>query len=238
MGIGIDWMIAVVMWVAQLPGAVGRIHAFGTGPLLLGTFALLVICLLRNPLRWTGAGLAVAATLWAVLTPQPDIYISADAQTAAVRGPNGSLSLLHSTRDNFALKEWLAADADGRDLKDASLNERVRCDAIGCTAPLKDGRLAAMGLSTEAFGEDCTRAALVISPREAYRPCAAELVDRKVSQARGALALRWTGQGFERTEAQPAGYDRPWARARAELTEVTAGPQDATPRVEDLEPGD
>jgi competence protein ComEC len=95
-----------------------------------------------------------------------------------------------------------------------------------------------MGLSTEAFGEDCTRAALVISPREAYRPCAAELVDRKVSQARGALALRWTGQGFERTEAQPAGYDRPWARARAELTEVTAGPQDATPRVEDLEPGD
>ena len=36
MGDGIDWIIAVVLWVAQLPGAVGRIHAFGTGPLLLG----------------------------------------------------------------------------------------------------------------------------------------------------------------------------------------------------------
>ena len=30
-------MIAVALWVAQLPGAVGRIQAFGTGPLLLGT---------------------------------------------------------------------------------------------------------------------------------------------------------------------------------------------------------
>ena len=36
MGDGIDWMIAVVLWVAHLPGAVGHIHAFGTGPLLLG----------------------------------------------------------------------------------------------------------------------------------------------------------------------------------------------------------
>jgi len=238
MGLGIDWMIVVVLWVAQLPGAVGRIHAFGAGPLLLGTFAILVICLLRSPLRWLGAGLAVAATLWALLTPQPDVFISADGQTAAVRGPKGTLSLLHSARDNFALKEWLAADADGRDLKGASLNDGVRCDAIGCTAPLQDGRLAAMALSTESFAEDCTRAAVVISPRTAYRPCAAELIDRKISQARGAIALRWTGETFERVEAQPAGYDRPWARAREQREPENSSPPDATPRSEDLEAGD
>jgi competence protein ComEC len=29
MGLGIDWMIAVTQWVAGLPGAVGRIAAFG-----------------------------------------------------------------------------------------------------------------------------------------------------------------------------------------------------------------
>src|SRR6185437_4935590 len=57
MGIGIDWMIAVVLWVAHLPGAIGRIHAFGSGPLLLGTAGLLVICLLRTPLRLTGIAL-------------------------------------------------------------------------------------------------------------------------------------------------------------------------------------
>jgi competence protein ComEC len=238
MGLGIDWMIIVVMWVAQLPGALGRIHAFGTGPLLLGTFALLVLCLLRSPLRWLGGGLAVAATAWALLTPQPDVFISADGQTAAVRGSKGVLSLLHSARDTFAVKEWLAADADGRDPKDKSLNEGVRCDAVGCTAPMKGGRLVAMALSTEAFGEDCTRAAVVLSPRTAYRPCAAALIDRTVSQARGAIVLRWTGEAFERMEVQPPGYDRPWARARVEVVEPGAASPDATLRVEDLEPGD
>src|ERR1019366_6291805 len=65
MGAGIDWMITVVLWVTALPGAVGRIQAFGTGPLLLGTAAILLLCLLRTPLRWSGAVLAVIASLWA-----------------------------------------------------------------------------------------------------------------------------------------------------------------------------
>src|SRR5450432_132247 len=34
MGVGIDWMIAVTQWVAALPGAIGRMAAFGTGPLI------------------------------------------------------------------------------------------------------------------------------------------------------------------------------------------------------------
>jgi competence protein ComEC len=71
MGLGIDWMITVVLWVTSLPGAVGHIQAFGTGPLLLGTAGLLLLCLLRSPLRWSGMMLAVMASLWAVLTPRP-----------------------------------------------------------------------------------------------------------------------------------------------------------------------
>ena len=34
MGLGIDWMIGVTQWVAALPGAVGRVAAFGIGPLM------------------------------------------------------------------------------------------------------------------------------------------------------------------------------------------------------------
>src|SRR5947208_14696552 len=32
MGLGIDWMIAVTRWVADLPVAIGRMAAFGVGP--------------------------------------------------------------------------------------------------------------------------------------------------------------------------------------------------------------
>ena len=35
MGYGIEWMIAVALWVASFPGALGRMAAFGTGPLLV-----------------------------------------------------------------------------------------------------------------------------------------------------------------------------------------------------------
>ncbi len=49
MGGGIDWMITVALFVANLPGAVGRITAFGTGPLLLCTAGLVVLGLLTLP---------------------------------------------------------------------------------------------------------------------------------------------------------------------------------------------
>ena len=239
MGQGIDWMIAVALWVTSLPGAVGHIRAFGTGPLLLGTAGLLLLCLLRTPLRLGGAVLAIAASLWAVTTPRPDVLVSADGQTAAVRGGDGRLSLLHSGRDTFALKEWLTADGDGRTPKDASLQDGVRCDAVGCIGRLKDGRLVSMALSAEAFAEDCAHAAVVVSPREGPPACAATLIDRNVWRSHGAIALRWSGDRFEQSAARPDSYDRPWARRQSsERLSARPAPPDATPRPEDLEAGD
>jgi len=161
--------------------------------------------------------------------------ISADGDTAAIRGPDGRLALLHNGRDTFAVKEWLAADADGRPPKDASLATGTRCDATGCVGVLADGRLISMVLAIEGFEEDCTRAALVVSPRQAQMPCRATLIDRPVWQARGALALRRSGEGFDLIASRPAGTDRPWAPAP--LKTKTA-PLDATPRLQDIAPGD
>jgi competence protein ComEC len=243
MGDGLDWMIFVALWVTSLPGAVGRIQAFGTGPLLLCTAGMLLLCLLRSPLRWSGAVLAVAASLWAVMTPRPDVLVAGDGQVAALRGPAGQLSVLHTGRDTFAVKEWLAADGDARGVKDAGLHDGVRCDAVGCTAKLADGRLVAFALSAEAFAEDCTRAAVVVSAREAPGDCSAVLLDRKAWRANGAMALRWTGKRFEMSAARPPGYERPWARSLREPVEAAPGParpplRDATPRTEDMEAGD
>ena len=235
MGWGIDWMVDVVLWVAHIPGAVGRVAAFGNGPLLLATLAILLLCLLRTPLRLSGAVLGLAACLWAALAPRPDVLISADGDTAAIRGADGRLALLHNGRDTFAVKEWLAADADGRLPKDASLAAETRCDTVGCIGVLADGRLVSMVLAIEGFEEDCARAALVVSPRQAQMPCRATLIDRPVWQARGAVALRRRGEGFDLVASRPAGTDRPWAPAPPK---TKTAPQDATPRLQDVAPGD
>jgi len=242
MGLGIDWMITVVLWVAHLPGAVGRIAAFGTGPLLLGTAGLLLICLLRTPLRASGAVVAAAACLWAAMTPRPDVLVAADGRTAAVRGPDGRLSILFNERDAFTVKEWLAADADSRDPKDASLQTGVTCDAIGCVGHLPDGRPVSFARSLEALAEDCTSAAVVVSQREAKAPCAALIIDRKVWRARGALALRLIDGRLEETAARPVGLDRPWAHGPPTepivLGPTRSVPPDATPPKDALEADD
>src|SRR3954453_16601499 len=114
MGLGIDWMIAVTRWVADLPGAIGRMAAFGIGPLIVSSAGIILLCLLRTPLRWSGAGVLALAIVWAVSVPRPDVLIAGDGRAVAVRASDGKLHLMRTGKDAFLLKEWLAADAHAR----------------------------------------------------------------------------------------------------------------------------
>src|SRR6202041_3905961 len=78
MGVGIDWMIAVTRWVAALPGAIGRMAAFGIGPLIAATVGIILLGLLRTPLRWSGAAVLAVSVIWALAVPQPAVLISGD----------------------------------------------------------------------------------------------------------------------------------------------------------------
>jgi competence protein ComEC len=237
-------MDAVALWVASLPGAVGRVPAFGTGVLLLMTAGLILLCMLRTPLRWSGAALLAVAIVWWMWTPQPDVLVADGGQVFAVRGADGRLAILKSGNDGFAIREWLAADADPRSEKDKGLRDGFTCDEAGCIARLKDGALVSVVLTAEAFEEDCARAALVLSQRTAPPWCKAKVVDRTVWKRNGALALRRTKEGFEMTAARPPTYDRPWARApageaaAAPVAPTAAPARDATPPADALEPGD
>ena len=137
-----------------------------------------------------------------------------------------------------------------RDAKDASLNDGVRCDAIGCTAKLADGRLVAFALSAEAFEEDCARAAVVVSPREnplRRRPggCKAVLIDRPAWRAHGATALYRTAEGLRaarwRIRQAWTGPGRGLCRETADTARIDCAARQRRTRrrkSEDLEAGD
>src|ERR1700726_1822565 len=93
MDVGIGWMIVVTQWVAALPGAIGRMAAFGIGPLVGASLGIILLGLLRAPLRWSGAAVLGLAVAWALALPQPDILISADGHNVGVRGKDGRLHL-------------------------------------------------------------------------------------------------------------------------------------------------
>jgi len=245
MKLGIDWMDAVALWVASLPGAVGHMAAFSPGVLALGTVGLLVGCLLRTPLRLIGAAILLIACVLALRTVQPDVMVASSGDSFAVRGPEGRFQVIKLGNDAFAIREWLAADADARSDPRAlaaavKAREGFICDDAGCVARLMGGGLVAIATSPAAFADDCARAALVLTTRAAALGCGATVIDRAASRQGGALTLRWVGNGWEVTATRPRGEARPWAAggggvARVESPKSGAATQrDATPRAEDL----
>jgi competence protein ComEC len=240
MGLGIEWMVEIARWTSSFPGALGRMAAFGIGPLLLCTLGMVLLCLLKTPLRLLGLLLIGCAIIMMLRAPRPDVLIAADGATAAVRGADGMLGIVRSGNDVFALREWLAADGDARDPKDMAMGHNIRCDAAGCIAKLRDGSLVAIARTIEAFQEDCRRAILVVTARDAPTDCGTAVIDRRVLGRHGAMTLRRVGEGFEITPARPADYDRPWARAAVQTSAAPEATQqrDTTPRADDLEAGD
>ncbi len=164
MGLGIDWMTAVALWVTTFPGALGRMAALMAWRSTLG---IVVLCLLKTPLRLIGAVLIGCAVLMMLRSPQPDVLIAPGASAVAIRGRDGRLAMVHSGSDVFPLREWLAADGDAPGPKDNTLANGIACDEAGCIGRLRDGAIIAIAKRADAFEEDCRRAVLVISARDA-----------------------------------------------------------------------
>ncbi|MBN8991007.1 MAG: ComEC family competence protein [Rhizobiales bacterium] len=245
MGIGIDWMIAVTQWVSALPGAVGRVPAFGIGPLIAASCGIILLGLLRTPLRYAGVALLLISAVWAAKVPQPDILIAADGRTIGVRGQDGKLQLIRAARgaskDGFLVREWLAGDADARTATDASLSDGVSCDDTGCVAQGAGGAFVALALRPEALGDDCERAALVVTTRQAPAACGASVISAERLRRQGALALRRSGSGFTVDAVKPGGIDRPWSPAIAGEGDTDAtlrAPRLTAPRTIDATPSE
>lgn len=240
MGIGIDWMIFVSQWVAALPGAFGRVHAFGIGPMIVMSSGIVILGLLRTPLRWTGAALIGCGVLWAAVATEPDILIARDASSVAVRGRDGHLRIMHTAKNTFVWREWLAADADPRVVTDLSVTQGVSCDEAGCVVEGKEGDLIALARRPESLADDCAQAKILVTTYQVPSDCAARVFYRDDLRGLGGVALRKTAQGYSMTASLPAEVDRPWSPAisRAPLGPSNNGvagrkasrqPVDATP---------
>ena len=124
-----------------------------------------------------------------------------------VRGEDGRLRVMNNSKDTFVLREWLAGDADARDVRDASLADDVRCDSDGCVVAGRDGRLVALARAPAALEDDCPRAALVVTAWPVPSGCAAQPIgtraDGRAQEAArgGRQASRRGGEGDAKAPA-------------------------------------
>jgi competence protein ComEC len=154
-----------------------------------------------------------AGAVVALTTVRPDVLISAAGEVVAIRGGDGRIAVLKSgNNDAIAVGDWLSADGDARAATDRGLAQGFACDPDGCAGRLVDGAFVAVAKSPAALGDDCSRAALVVTARPPPAGCAAMAIDRRSLRGTGALALYRRDGKFEVVATRPSGLDRPWAR--------------------------
>ena len=241
MGLAVSGVLKLSAWVASFPGSTVVTPAFGGGALALFGLALLLATLPGSRLRLLAViplagGLAAAHS-----APRPDVYVARDGSGAAVRRADGRLVILGPVAA-FTVEQWLRADGDGRRAGDPTLRDPDRCDAIGCTSLLADGRAVSVVTDRRGFDEDCRRAAIVVSRHKAPDTCgAATILDRSHLATHGATTLRAAASGFATETVRRPGAGRPWlVEAKGPTPRAarpaTAAPQAAEPDAPSSEP--
>lgn len=243
MGLGIRGMMTVATWVAgfehaSLPAPALRHSCFAA---FVG--AMLVFLLPVTRLRWLGV---VPLAIWIVslqMPALPDIIVHENGHIMLARGQGGAYRVIASGGSpDFVVSQWLPALGDARAPRDASLRSGVRCDRLGCTVRLHDGRWLALSMRPEGLREDCLRADLVVTPlRHAQCPNGRPLVDGRHLQDQGTQWL-WASSptatnldAWQREGTRPPGRGRPWhvpyrgADARPSDTVTTTRKEPAGP---------
>ena len=219
MGEGIDWMIAVALWVASLPGAVGRMRGLRRRPAAARhRRAGRAVPAAERRCAGAAAALIVAGVrLWRSRAPLPDVLVAADGQAVAVRGADGRLAIhAHRQRRLRRCANGSPPTATRALPTDQDAGRRLRAAiAAGCVARLADGRLVSLVLRARRL-RGGLRAAPPWSSTDARGAAGLRGAgDRPQASraAQGAMALRRDGEGLD-ADGGAAGRPGPAVGAR------------------------
>lgn len=148
---------------ASAPGAVAALPAMPGGAYALMAAGGLWIALWRRRVRWLGAVPLAAGTLWALLTPAPDLLVTGDGRHLAIRTADGQMALLRDRAGDY-VRSMLSENSGADDaLADLASIPQARCSPDLCLVETEAGgrkwRIAA------------TRSAYLVAWREMVALC-------------------------------------------------------------------
>jgi competence protein ComEC len=165
-----------------------------------------------------------AGATWALLTPAPDLLITADGRHAAIRSDAGEVAILRTRARDYVrgfLSESSGIDDALPDLDDAA---GAACTDDACLIDLHRGgrawRILALRtryrFDTDTLVPACAAADVVVAERRLPRSCAPRWLkaDAALLARTGGLAIRLAAVPHVQTTAARAG-DHPWVSAPA-----------------------
>ncbi|RVV99981.1 ComEC/Rec2 family competence protein [Mesobaculum littorinae] len=213
MGVGLGWILQVAESVAARDGALS--HVWRPGPAVLPLMAIggVWLCL------WVGWGrlaglvpMGIACILWAG-SSRPDLLVSERGGLVGVRTKAG-LALSKPQGEGFVARVWLENDGDPVPQELAAA--RPGFDGPRGTARVSLGAVDAVHLTgrgaADRVADACETAEIVILSVEAEdRPEGCDLIDAKVLQHRGAMAIYVDAGKLRRVWAAERAGARPWS---------------------------
>ncbi len=127
-GWGVDAMMAVGRFTADLPGAVRLVASAPQAALVVAFLGILFMCLWRGRLRWAGLPFALAVLLWPRPEP-PDLWIADDGSAAVVRRGKEAVALRPDAKA-FAADIWTRRR--GLTLTSETGAQPYVCDRFSC----------------------------------------------------------------------------------------------------------
>ncbi|MEO6396817.1 MAG: ComEC/Rec2 family competence protein [Devosia sp.] len=200
MGWSVDRMLDLAAIVALWSQHLRASPLLSPTALVIGFAALCWFCFFRDRWRLLGPALALPLVLLFAVDRPPDVLIADTTQAIAVRGAAG-LELVQGRPASFALDVWRETYADP--IGEAA---GVKCDSIACIGTSGAGFTYAVVLDPAGFAEECGRADLVITRRDAPSSCSSgAVVDAHDLGAHGIHWLRWdaASRRFETRTAIP-----------------------------------
>lgn len=211
----LEALAAIGTTVAQWPGASVEMPALPQPAIFLLAVGGLLFLLLENRLRWAGAPLIAAGLALALLSPRPNLFVSADGRQVGVVA-NGTLHTLRGHRGGFTVRNWAEQSATRPAARIADL-PGAACNEIACRAPLEGGMtlLAFLDypLRTAELAAACRAADIVVAPSGLPQSCAPRWLrlDPPLLRPSGAVAI--DSRGPRMTSVAARAGDQPWSPA-------------------------
>lgn len=213
LALALDLFAAIAWRVSALPGSTLAIPTVPPLAFGLGVAGALLFALLSGRARLIGLPLLSAALAVHLLSPRPDLFISADARQVGIAAADGRLFIARGTGQSQVVRAWASAAAAPAILPLAR-HPSARCSGGGCAVRLASGLdvlvlTAELPVEVPALERACSPADLVIGPvppaicRPRWR-----VIDRTTLARTGAVAID-TARRYILPAAGPPS-DHPW----------------------------
>ena len=218
MGLGLDFILWVSTWVAEMNGAISYIKGANGAVMALFGMGFIWICLGPKWVRIGGTALMTASFfVWSSL-PQADMRVSQSARVSFWSPEDVNLLLVDRKRgDKFGRGQF----AERSGIKDADIrayaDSAALCDMLACRLMLKGARISIVH-EPEGVMEACQDSDLVVltlrraGPR-ARRLCSAQLLDADDLEKNGSRTITIRDGNISISTANPKRRKaRPWGR--------------------------